>query len=536
MSFIPENRPYAFLSVYDKQGLEPLARALSQVYGYGLISTGGTYAFLQECGIEAIDSETITGFGDLLEGRVKSLHPAIFAPILAKRGQPGHDTPFVIDVVVVNLYPFEAACERPQAAHDPAYVLDYIDIGGSSLIRAAAKNHPAVAVLCDPAQYDGFLQELKLGGGQSSLPFRQKLALQAFQRSQAYEAAITAHFERQLGDAALSPAVSVTEAPSAVLPEALTLDLRKIRDLRYGENPHQHAALYGIGHATPDFTALQGKALSFNNLLDLQAAWALVCEFRRAPACAIIKHNNPCGVALGRSVREAYQRAFSVDPLSAFGGVVAFNAPVCAETARQMKDVFLEVVVAPAFEPEALAILESKKNLRLVQRPMPAADAPPALDIKPFGDRALLLQRADLEATLDIEQRLAEGALQVVSQRQPSEAQMDDLLFAWRVVKHMKSNAIVLAKDGRTVGLGVGQTSRIGALEIALRQACDEAKDAVMASDGFLPAEDNVVAAAQARVAAIIQPGGSIKDKDVIALANQNQMAMVATGLREFRH
>lgn len=358
--------------------------------------------------------------------------------------------------------------------------------------------------------------------------------MQAFQRSQAYESAISQEFERQTSDAHATP--SGNAAGESALPARVTLDLRKIRDLRYGENPHQRAALYGLGHTQADFTQLHGKELSFNNLLDMQAAWALACEFRQSAVCAIIKHNNPCGVALGRNAADAYQRAFSVDPLSAFGGVVAFNAPVCAETARQMKDVFLEVVIAPAFEPQALEILESKKNLRLIQRALPPADAPAPMDLKPFGAHAFLAQVADGAVASDIADRLREGSLQAISQRQPTDEQMADLLFAWRVVKHVKSNAIVLAKDGRTVGLGIGQTSRIGALEIALRQACDEAKDAVMASDGFLPAEDNVAAAAQARVAAIIQPGGSIKDKDVIALANQSQIAMVATGLREFRH
>jgi len=546
--------PSAFISVYDKTGLEPLAKALVDVYGYTLLSTGGTYTFLTEKGIGAIESSTVTGFNDLLEGRVKSLHPHIFAGILAQRNNPKHMTdalPFTLDTVVVNLYPFEAASQDEQAKTDPNFVLGYIDIGGPSLIRAAAKNHPDVNVLVNPAQYDAFLQELKLGDGVSSLPFRQKLAVEAFQRTAAYDAIIQGHLAKsfQLPGPALAPLLpqNTTQANSSndsasTLPETLPLSLVKTADLRYGENPHQQAALYrwdvmsekGTDTTEAD-TQFQGKALSYNNILDMEAAWSIVTEFTDRPACAIIKHNNPCGVALGNSVTQAYERALSCDPISAFGGIVAFNAPVDATVAKQLKELFLEVVIAPGFTPDALALFEPKKNLRVIARqPKAPVDSAP-LDVRQAGATTFLVQQ-DSRSAEARDQELAAAQLQILTKDKPSTEHLADMIFAWKVVKHVKSNGIVLAKDLRTVGIGVGQTSRIGALELAIRHACDEAKDAVMASDGFLPAEDNIHAAVQARIGAIIQPGGSIKDEAVVALANQYHLPMVATGVRVFLH
>jgi phosphoribosylaminoimidazolecarboxamide formyltransferase/IMP cyclohydrolase len=506
----------AFLSVFDKTGLEPFARTLVEQFGYALLSTGGTYKYLTERGIPVQESSEITGFEELLGGRVKSLHPTIFAGILAER----HDTPapadveLLIDLVVVNLYPFEQERDKP-ASNDPFHLLHFIDIGGSALIRAAAKNYPSVNVLCDANQYEPFLALLRGGDGKTNLSDRRQLAVRAFERSVSYDSAILAVMREGV------PGQSAT-------PDFLPITLHKVQDLRYGENPHQAAALYGLNGARPDFESHHGKELSFNNLLDLEAAWRIVSEFEETPACAIIKHNNPCGVAVSPvSIAQAYQTALQADPISAFGGIVACNRPVTAEAARAMKDVFLEVIVAPEFEPEAFEILSAKKNLRLVTRTQPAVTT--GLELRQLTPDLYLAQ------TMAPTQAQPEDWTPV-TENKPTTEQLNDLAFAWKVVKHMKSNAIVLAKDGRTVGMGAGQTSRIAAMEIALAQACDEAKGAALASDGFFPAVDNIQAAAQNRVGAIVQPGGSIKDGDVIAAANQAEMPMVTTGQREFKH
>jgi phosphoribosylaminoimidazolecarboxamide formyltransferase/IMP cyclohydrolase len=341
-----------------------------------------------------------------------------------------------------------------------------------------------------------------------------------------------------------SSSASATQARSTqpdieTLPDQLAINLTKLTDLRYGENPHQQAALYTqAAHEDFGFVQLHGKALSYNNLVDMMSAWNIAAEFNPetdGAVCAVIKHNNPCGVAKGHSVADAWHHAFFADSLSAFGGVVAFNQPVDGETAEQMKDIFLEVIIAPEFSADAREILASKKNLRLIARPWTEGNQPPMV-ITALDNSRVLIQRDTPNTPIAIDQLMNEGHVSTVTNTKPTATQLDDMRFAWKVVKHVKSNAIVLAKDGRTVGMGIGQTSRIGALEIALRQACDEAKDAVMASDGFLPAVDNVQAAVQARVGAIIQPGGSIKDKDVVELANTHNLAMVTTGIREFRH
>lgn len=546
MSSVPQalaNRKQnvAFISVFDKTGLEPVAKALVENHGYVILSTGGTKKFLEERGIPAVESGEITGFGELLGGRVKSLHPAIFAGILAERdksSQADYEMPeFLIDTVIVNLYPFEK--ERDEQAFnpssDPNHLLHFIDIGGSALIRAAAKNYIDVAILSDAAQYEGFLAELSSGKGKTSLAFRKKLAVDAFNRSVAYDTAISAELSKSENQTIIE------------LPKQINLPLLKIQDLRYGENPHQQAALYGIGVNQAPFKSLSGKELSFNNILDMESAWGLVSEFTQTDnqgktqfACAIIKHNNPCGVAISNeSLLTAYQTAFDVDPLSAFGGVVAFNHPVDKATAETMKDVFLEVIIAPEFTQEAMDVLTTKKNLRLVVQPLLTPSKPvtaPTLEYKQVSSELLLVQVPDPAKQTNIDNLINDSQVTIATDTKPSQEQLNDMAFAWKVVKHVKSNAIVLAQNGKTVGIGVGQTSRIGALEHALKTACDEAKDAVLASDGFLPHEDNIHAAALARVSAIIQPGGSIKDKDVINLANQNGMAMVLTGVREFKH
>jgi phosphoribosylaminoimidazolecarboxamide formyltransferase / IMP cyclohydrolase len=530
------NQKIAFISVFDKTGLEPVVKALVEEYDYTLLSTGGTRQFIEALGLPVMDTEAVTGFGELLGGRVKSLHPDIFADILAEghtqteREKTG--VPFLMDVVIVNLYPFEAERDKPGSQDDPEHLLHYIDIGGSALIRAGAKNYPAVSVLCEPIQYKGFLKQLKLGQGQVSTPYRKQLALEAFRRSVQYDNAISTVLAMKLGDATPLPASNVATAEA--LPQTLQLGLHQLQPLRYGENPHQRAALYGTHPEAIDFTLLHGKELSYNNLLDVQSGWDLVCEFTDSPACVIIKHNNPCGVAISQqSLAHAYQVAFDADPLSAFGGVVACNQPITEAAAKAMVPVFLEVIIAPDFTPEALAVLQTKKNLRLVKRPLPEASSTASVS----------LQYRQLTETLYLVQDKSVGQLPadatgvtVATQAQASPAQLRDLRFAWTVAKHVKSNAMVLAKDGRTVGIGIGQTSRIGALEIALKQAADEATDSVLGSDGFLPQEDNIYAAAQNRIAAIIQPGGSIKDKDVIAVANQYNIPMLTTGRREFKH
>lgn len=522
-------KPVAFISVFDKFGLEPLARALSEQYGYVILSTGGTKKFLEEKGIPAIESSEITGFDQLLGGRVKSLHPEIFAGILAEEKDRA-DVPFTVDTVVVNLYPFEAERDRVEKAardhgddseYEDNHLLHFIDIGGVALLRAAAKNFPLVNVVSDPSQYQQFLDALSQGKGKTSLDFRRGLAVAAFGRTAYYDGLIQNQLIKEL------------QSPDALdmLPDAFTLPMSKITDLRYGENPHQAAALYGVARRTVDFESLHGKELSYNNILDMQAAWNIATEFTENAACVIVKHNNPCGAAIStRSQEDAFQRALDTDPLSAFGGVVAFNQPLNGKTAALMKDIFLEVIVAPDFEPEAFDLLSQKKNLRLVKRELPETDAQ-ALEVRQVTGELFLVQGVDPH-----KQSQQDQLLKVVTEKKPNNDQLEDMVFAWKVVKHVKSNAIVLAKDGKTVGIGGGQTSRIGALENALKLACDEAKDAVMASDGFLPHEDNIYAAAHARVGAIIQPGGSIKDKDVIELANKYDIPMVTTGIREFRH
>ncbi|MBY0450782.1 MAG: bifunctional phosphoribosylaminoimidazolecarboxamide formyltransferase/IMP cyclohydrolase [Cyanobacteria bacterium] len=516
-------RPIALVSVYDKSKLETLAEALIQSYEYQVLATGGTAEYLRSHNIPVTDLSTITGFDELLGGRVKTLHPAVFASILAHTIEDRDSLPFTVDTVVVNLYPYESTQK-----------IDAIDIGGSALLRAAAKNADHVTVLCSPEQYTPFLQELKLGNGETSDSFRHHLARQAFARSLAYEQCIASTIYGQSSPAQTDPSQTKTSQAT----ETLTLSLHKVQDLRYGENPHQHAALYSVDPAgIPPYDQIQGKDLSYNNLLDMEAGWNIVQEFTTEAACAIIKHNNPCGVAISkRGISDAYHTAFFCDSLSAFGGVVALNQPLDLKTATELKDVFLEVIIAPGFEPDALALLSSKKNLRLVKKTPHTATAPlPLQELRPLEKGWYLAQDSLTPEDSDLD-ALTERGLTCVTQKKPTLDQIEDLRFAWKIVKHAKSNAIVLAKDGRTVGIGVGQTSRIGALESALRTACDEAKDAVMASDGFLPHEDNIHAAVQARISAIIQPGGSIKDEAVLKLANQYGLSMIQTGVRVFKH
>lgn len=494
----------ALISVYDKTGIVDFAQKLTKS-GYEIISTGGTSKILKDNGIEAIEVSDVTKFEEILSGRVKTLHPAIFAGILATDAQADEIqkleiTP--IDLVVVNLYPFEEASKKDFIMKD---LVEYIDIGGVSLLRAAAKNFERVSVVSSPEQYAGFKPE-------NSLECRQKLAKEAFLLTSKYDSLIANSLSQGAG-----------------LGESMNLSLSKKSDLRYGENPHQKAALYSFQKEV-DYEILNGKELSYNNIVDVASALDIVSEFYDVSAVSIIKHNNPCGVALGADIHDAYLRAFDCDPISAFGGIIAFTQKVTLAVAKHASGIFLEVLVAPDFEPEALELLKQKKNLRLIKLNTKLEDYKKlkTLDVKasPFG---VLVQDADVKD-------LDKDTFKVVTKKKPTQEQLEDMIFAWKVAKYAKSNAIVVVKDKRTLGIGIGQTSRIGSMEIALNQACDDTKDAVIASDGFFPAVDNIHAAAQGRIGAIIQPGGSIKDEDVIKECDKYEISMVTTGIRHFRH
>lgn len=494
----------ALLSVSDKRGLVDFARGLLEL-GFGLLATGGTYRALKEAGLPVTYISDFTGFPEVLEGRVKTLHPKVHAGLLAREDQEeelralGFER---IALLAVNLYPFRETVARGASF---AEALEQIDIGGPAMLRAAAKNHQAVLPVCDPEDYPAVLKALKEG---PTPEFRRKLARKAFAHTAAYDAAIAEWLSGEK------------------FPEEKFLVLKRISPLRYGENPHQEAALYRVvGEEGPLLKAqvLQGKAMSFNNYLDAEAAWNLVSEFE-APACVAIKHQNPCGVALGEGPLEAYQRAYAADPVSIFGGIVAFNREVDGATARAMGEVFLEVVLAPGFSEEALEVFAKRKNLRLLKVPSPAQG--PYLDLRRIRG-GVLLQDADTEDPI---------APKVVTVRAPSEGEWQDLLFAWKVVKHVRSNAIVVAKGGVTLGIGVGQTNRLQAARHALEAAGEGARGAVLASDAFFPFDDVVRLAGQYGVSALIQPGGSVRDQDSIRAADELGLAMVFTGVRHFKH
>ena len=511
-----------FISVYDKEGIVDFARKLQQKFGYNIVSTGGTYKELKENGIEVTEISEITGFTELLHGKVKSLHPKVFAGILASRTREDEvkelkeneiDT---IDMVVVNLYPFEEVSKDEEMSIDELY--EYIDIGGVTLLRAAAKNFFSVTPVFSNDMYEKVIEDLYENDGNTTYELRRELAVRAFSYTASYDSVISEQLAKRLLD-----------EPEEEMSEVFNLNLEKLQDLRYGENPHQKAALYGKT-SNIKFEVLHGKELSYNNIVDLSTALDIVSEFIDVPAACIIKHNNPCGVAHGNTITDAYLKAHCGDPISAFGGIIGLNEPVTKEIAEHAVQIFFEVIVAPDFTEEALEILKSKKNLRLVKIPVNLLEyrmtQKYTLKDLPFGT---LIQDADkAELTAD--------NFKVTTVQKPNEKQIEDMIFAWKVVKHVGSNGIVIAKDLRTLGIGMGQTSRIASIEIALKQACDEATEAVMASDGFLPAVDNIYAAVQSRIGAIIQPGGSIKDADIIAEADRYDIAMIMTGLRHFKH
>jgi phosphoribosylaminoimidazolecarboxamide formyltransferase/IMP cyclohydrolase len=513
------------LSVTDKTGLVEFAQALAG-FGVELVSTGGTARALREAGLAVKDISDLTGFPEMLDGRVKTLHPKVHGGLLYKRGYAEHEAAIAahgiqpIDMVVVNLYTFEKTAAQPGVAF--GHLIENIDIGGPSMVRSAAKNFEDVAIVTRVAHYPALIEELKTNGGALSRETRWRLARQAFALTAAYDTAIANTLDKIVD----APAPESPAAPdTASLPAPLRINLPLAQSLRYGENPHQRAALYadGSGLGIAGAHQLQGKELSFNNLVDLDACWELAQEFD-VPAVIIVKHTNPCGAATGATVLEAFQKALACDPVSAFGGVIGINRTVDADAAVEIAKLFVEAIAAPAFTPEARQRFAAKKNLRLVE----VHAAPPRPVVKHVSG-GLLLQDADTA-------RVNESELKVVTWRPPTTEELRSLLFAWRVCKHVKSNAIVYARDGQALGVGAGQMSRVDAARFGAMKAVLPLKGCVAASDAFFPFSDGLEAVAAAGATAVIQPGGSVKDQDVIDAADRLGIAMVFTGIRHFRH
>jgi phosphoribosylaminoimidazolecarboxamide formyltransferase / IMP cyclohydrolase len=524
--------PRALLSVSDKTGLIEFARGLAGA-GWTLLSTGGTAAALREAGLRVTDVSDVTGHPEIMEGRVKSLHPAIHGGLLARAGNSGDTEALTalgyetIDLVAVNLYPFHEAVAAG-AAIDVA--MDKVDIGGPAMLRAAAKNHARVLAVVEPDDYPRVLQAITDGTDDAAL--RRDLAMRVFGHTARYDAAVAAYFERACAEAG-SPEGG---DGGPTLPARLTLSLARVQPLRYGENPDQPACFYAeegsAERGIPAMRQLHGKELSFNNLLDVDAATLAVSAWHptESAACVLVKHTTPCGCALGENALDAYRRALAADPVSAFGGIAAFNVPVTGTAAAALAELFLEIVVAPEFEPAALDTLRQKKNLRLIQLPFADADDS-ELDFKRVRGGFLAQRRLLL--------RFPEDAWRVASEREPTDAEWRDLRFGWRAAAMVKSNAIVLARDRQTVGIGAGQMSRVDASRVAVWKADEHsggAGGAALASDAFFPFRDGIDAAAEAGVTAVIQPGGSVRDTEVIDAANEHGIAMVFTGRRLFRH
>ena len=514
----------ALVSVSDKTGLRELALGLAQ-FKIKILSTGGTAKLLAEYGVPVTEVADYTGFPEMLDGRVKTLHPRVHAGILARRDSPAHMAEIraagiePIDLVVVNLYPFTQAVAKPGCTLEEA--IETIDVGGPSLLRAAAKNYAGVAVVTDPSDYPKVLSEVREHGGALSEATRFALAQKAFAHSAAYDAAIGNYLATLAGGEKPSP-----------FPERLTLRFEKVQDVRYGENPHQAAAFYRdanpVAGGIAGYNQVQGKELSYNNIADADAAWECVKTFD-APACVIVKHANPCGAAIGTSAREAYELAYATDPTSAFGGIIAFNRGLDAATAEAASKQFAEVVIAPEFDPEARRILAAKANVRLLS--VSLARSANTYDFKRVAG-GLLVQSPD-------ERSVQSSELRIVSRVKPTSEQLADLLFAWRVAKYVKSNAIVFCARGRTLGVGAGQMSRIDSVRIAVLKAQNAGLSlagSVVASDAFFPFRDGVDAVAQAGAKAVIQPGGSMRDEEVIRAADEHALVMVFTGVRHFRH
>ena len=515
----------ALLSVTDKTGLVEFAQALAD-FGVELVSTGGTARTLRESGLAVKDISDLTGFPEMLDGRVKTLHPKVHGGLLYIRGNAEHEAAVAahgiepIDMVVVNLYAFEKTAAQPGVAF--GHLIENIDIGGPSMVRSAAKNFEDVAIVTRVADYPALIEELKSSGGALSRETRWRLAKQAFALTAAYDTAIA----NTLDKIAEAPEPSAPAAQdTSSLPKTLRINLPLAQSLRYGENPHQRAALYadGSGLGIAGATQLQGKELSFNNLVDLEACWELAQEFDE-PAVIIVKHTNPCGAATGANIIEAYQKAYACDPVSAYGGVIGINREVDAEAADEIAKLFVEAIAAPGFSAAARERFAAKKNLRLVE-----VHAAPARPVVKHVSGGFLVQDADTG-------RVTAAELKTVTQRPPTDEELRSLLFAWRVCKHVKSNAIVYARDGQTLGVGAGQMSRVDAARFGALKAILPLKDCVAASDAFFPFPDGLEAVAQAGATAVIQPGGSVRDPDVIAAADKLGMAMVFTGVRHFRH
>jgi phosphoribosylaminoimidazolecarboxamide formyltransferase/IMP cyclohydrolase len=522
----------ALISVSDKTGIVDFARGL-KTFGVEIISTGGTAKALREAGIEVRDVSDVTGFPEMMDGRVKTLHPKIHGGLLGLRDNSEHQAAMEkhgiepIDMVVVNLYPFAETIKRADVTIDEA--IEQIDIGGPAMLRSAAKNFAGVAVVPDANHYEFILHEMGRHDGALTRELRHELATDAFLTTAAYDRGVHDYFSKKEQEE------YVPEPPPDFLEDSDHLTLTKVSDLRYGENPHQNAALYSLQrpfrqdsavvHGVATAELLSGKEMSFNNYVDADAAWQLVCDFAET-ACAIIKHTNPAGVGLGVHAEEAYRKALATDPVSAFGGIVAFNCPVDAAAARAVIEIFTEVIVAPNYDEPALEVLRSKKNLRVL-RALPDAQNQ-SLEYKQISG-GMLVQTRDTH-------RLSRSDLKVVTKRQPTDEEIRALLFAWTVCKHTKSNAIVYARDGQTVGVGAGQMSRVDSVKLGAMRAQLPVAGSVLASDAFFPFRDGLDEAAKHGITAVIQPGGSMRDAEVIAAADEHNLAMVFTGVRHFKH
>ena len=504
----------ALISVSDKTGIIDFARELKD-FNVEIISTGGTARALRDAGLEVRDISDVTGFPEMMDGRVKTLHPRVHGGLLALRDNAEHVAAMQdhgiepIDMVVVNLYPFAETISRAGVTREEA--IEQIDIGGPAMIRSAAKNAASVAVVVDPTQYPLLIEELREQEGSLLLSTLQRLAAEAFRHTAQYDAIVSSYLADDTDQ----------------FPSRLSLAFTKISDLRYGENPHQVASLYQSqsGSGIANAAILSGKEMSFNNYVDAEAAWQLVSDFRDT-ACAIIKHTNPAGAALGETTADAYVKALATDPVSAFGGIVAFNRPVDLSAAQEVTKIFTEVVIAPDYEPAALELLQTKKNLRVIR--MSASEQKEALEFRQISG-GMLVQTRDTH-------ELRKEDLKVVTDRQPTDEEVRALLFAWTVCKHTKSNAIVYARAGQTVGVGAGQMSRVDSVKIGAMRAQLPVAGSVLASDAFFPFRDGLDEAARHGITAVIEPGGSVRDDEVIAAANEHGLAMVFTGVRHFKH
>ncbi|MCL5098028.1 MAG: bifunctional phosphoribosylaminoimidazolecarboxamide formyltransferase/IMP cyclohydrolase [Candidatus Omnitrophica bacterium] len=526
----------ALLSVYDKTGLVPLAQTLAAAQ-VEMISTGGTAKVLRDAGLPVKELSDYTGFPEMLDGRVKTLHPKVHGGLLYLRGNADHEATvrnhgiLPIDLVVVNLYPFEQTVARPNVALGEA--IENIDIGGPAMLRSAAKNHESVTVVIDPKDYPEVMAHIK-ADGETTLELRRRLAARVFGRTSEYDAAIATYLNRVFGTGGAGAGAIEAKpgAPEAVvpMPEQLSINAPKAQSLRYGENPHQRAALYG---AFADFyRQLHGKELSYNNILDLTAAASLIAAFSgEPPTLAILKHTNPCGVGQGGDLREAWEKAFATDKQAPFGGIIAVNTTLDIACAQAIAEIFSEVIVAPEFTAEALDVLKKKKNLRLI-KVLKAPSLANPLEVRSVGADSFLLQERDVKT-------ITAADLKVVTRRQPTAAELRAMLFGWRVAKHVKSNAIVYAGADRTLGIGAGQMSRVDSSWIAIWKAGEAGlslEGSVVCSDAFFPFADGLIAAAEAGATAAIEPGGSVRDAEVIAAADERNVAMVFTRMRHFRH